>query len=109
MAHIDVGNITATEGAGDLVAFGHQVGIGGLICRAEMLLDPDLAVPRRRCDEAAGVKSDHLVVDIDVADGVNFVTSQHDDLVQIAIICASCLIVGDSPALAHLSIHEVVR
>jgi hypothetical protein len=46
---------------------------------------------------------------IDVADGVNFVTSKRDDLVQEFIVCACGLIVGDRAALAHLAIHEVVR
>ena len=109
MAHIDVGDATATEIAVNLRALGQKISIDSLIVSAEVLLDPDLAVPRLRCNEATAVKRYHFVVDVDVADRVNLMPSKHDDLMQELVILASGLVISDRPAFAHLAVNELKR
>jgi hypothetical protein len=83
------------------------------VLRAVELLDADgrvaVAVQEGVGDVARAVNRHDLIVNVDVADLVNRMTSQRHDHVQEFVRLACRFQKGDRAALAHLAVDELMR
>ena len=74
-----------------------------------MLADADFVFPLAIHQACAGVPRHNFIVDVDVADFLDLMPRNGDDLMQELIIVARALIVRHRSADAGLSVDKLVR
>ena len=73
-----------------------------------MLINPDFAVPISTGNKPPSINRNNLIVDIDVTNAVDLMTSKHNYLMKIFIFFTCGFVKCDNPALANFTINKVL-